>query len=61
MKHDKRGNCWAIPKDKNNDLVDVCLKHDEPRGSCSECPRCPACDAEAHVEDELQRRGLVQP
>jgi len=46
MKHNKKGNCWAIPKDKNNDLVDVCLKHDELRGSCSECPRCPACDAE---------------
>lgn len=51
--HNKQGNCYAIPKDKDNELVDVCLKHDEVRGDCSECPRCTACDAEgAYDHDE---------
>lgn len=46
MKHNRKGNCWAIPKDRNNDVVDVCKKHDEVRGDCSVCPRCEVCDAE---------------
>jgi hypothetical protein len=42
FKHRSGGNCWegiASPQDE-----DVCLRHDEPRGDCSICPRCPACD-----------------
>jgi hypothetical protein len=37
-KHVRGGNCWASGV-KN----DVCMKHEEPRGSCTGCPRCPAC------------------
>ena len=47
LRHNRQGNCYAIPKDKDNELVDVCLKHDEVRGDCSECPRCSACEHDA--------------
>jgi hypothetical protein len=46
MSHNHKGNCWAIPKDRNNNVVDVCLKHDEVRGDCDECPPCEECKDE---------------
>ncbi len=39
LKHVRGGNCWA-----GNTRLDVCMKHEEPRGSCKGCPRCPACE-----------------
>ena len=50
-KHVRGGNCWA-----GNTKTDVCLEHDEPRGSCDVCPKCPACSKEADVSLE---RALV--
>lgn len=44
------GNCWELAYKCRKDgctpdtLCDVCHKHSEPRGDCSECPRCEACD-----------------
>jgi len=47
--HNFNGNCWArvavylckICGEGN--LCDVCHKHNEPRGTCLECPTCLAC------------------
>lgn len=48
--HNLKGNCWdnkAVYADENSEMNDVCDKHDEPRGDCSECPRCHLCDKES--------------
>lgn len=37
--HVNGGNCW------HRKTLDVCKKHDEPRGECGRCPRCPVCEA----------------
>src|SRR5574337_849150 len=56
--HNMRGNCWneAVSygcKDcGTNNLCDVCHEHDEPRGSCSECPPCPRCKEEQGAPKE---------
>ncbi len=42
--HTKTGNCWHESVAwKNGEMMDVCDKHDEPRGDCSVCPPCKAC------------------
>lgn len=40
--HKSGGNCWEGVQSPQDE--DVCLRHDEPRGSCEKCSRCPACD-----------------
>lgn len=46
--HNHRGNCWEVAykcKDGcGENLCDVCHMHDQPRASCSDCPRCVPCD-----------------
>ena len=36
--HTRTGNCWKRTR------CDVCMKHQEPRGSCAKCPPCKPCD-----------------
>jgi hypothetical protein len=36
--HVRGGNCWRGVR------RDVCMKHEEPRGSCGSCPKCPRCE-----------------
>ena len=57
LKHIKSsGNCTddavtcSCRKCGKGNVCDVCHKHDEPRGSCSECPPCPKCDRDAAQE-----------
>lgn len=48
-KHNLLGNCWdkeIVYADEDGEMNDICDKHDEPRGSCSECPDCPQCKLE---------------
>ena len=51
-KHNKQGNCWenklvySCDECGEDNLCDVCHKHDQPRGSCEECDHCVACDQE---------------
>jgi hypothetical protein len=58
MKHAGGGNCWKVGAGVDMTLDgavdDVCVRHEEPRGECSECPRCPLCDSEA-LSTELQK------
>jgi hypothetical protein len=42
-KHNLKGNCISDEAYRLHE--DVCPKHDEPRGECSECPKCEACEA----------------
>lgn len=48
--HNHKGNCWdrafSCSKCGNGEFCDVCHKHDEPRGECSECPVCSECKRE---------------
>lgn len=61
--HKKGGNCWEGIQSASAE--DVCMKHEEPRGECSGCPRCPACDnmdlaaALAKAPEESQKPTLV--
>jgi hypothetical protein len=50
-KHVGGGNCW------HRRSLDVCMKHEEPRGECSECPRCPKCDEEAAASKLAEREA----
>jgi hypothetical protein len=48
-KHTLTGNCWEPRviyecRRCGDTPCDVCHAHDEPRGSCGECPPCNACD-----------------
>jgi hypothetical protein len=47
--HNLQGNCWHTPYSCakcGGELCDVCHKHDEPRGECTECPPCKGCEYE---------------
>jgi len=65
-----RGNCWenavvyACRRCGKGELCDVCHLHDEPRGSCSVCPRCAGCVALdlrvlSPAERLADRRGIT--
>ena len=48
MEHNCKGNCWDVsficPECPDDESCDVCHEHDEPRGSCSVCPKCDMCE-----------------
>lgn len=44
--HSRSGNCWDDVPVRDGNIVDFCEEHDEPRGSCSVCPKCPTCGME---------------
>jgi len=54
--HSLSGNCWASPVPcidgcQRGAVCDVCHKHDEPRGECSECGPCKVCETETKEAD----------
>ena len=62
-RHNKRGNCWddavvrSCRRCGTDSTCDVCHRHDEPRGDCSDCRRCEACDdPPASTHDPLRCR-----
>jgi hypothetical protein len=46
-RHNRLGNCtldeMACDECGHDNICDVCHKHDEPRGECSQCNPCLAC------------------
>lgn len=55
--HNGKGNCH------HRRTAAECSAHEEPRGSCSQCPRCGKCDAAAAMpaRDELGGDALRSP
>ena len=43
LEHTRTGNCFDEVTDSV--LDDVCIEHEEPRGSCDVCPPCLKCNA----------------
>jgi hypothetical protein len=66
LPHNKKGNCWdnayrcSAIGCRRGELCDVCHRHDEPRGRCTEGPRCKTCDAE-ESDAALSRKGATTP
>lgn len=64
VKHVAGGNCWegiTSPQDE-----DVCLRHEQPRGECSDCPPCSPCaktfgNGAGRAPPEPPRVRLIEP